>query len=62
MLTDLEPEFLNNYSKQYFGEAAAAEDHAPVGSSGKENLKPNILEPSMEMRRSNLQALIARIQ
>jgi len=59
---DVEPELLNNTSKQYFGEDAAADEHKSVSSGGKEGLEVNVLEPSMERRLSGLQALIARIQ
>jgi len=59
---DVEPELLNNTSKQYFGEDAAAEEQKSVSSGGKEGLEANVLEPSMERRLSGLQALIARIQ
>ena len=43
---DVEPELLNNTSKQYFGEDAAAEEHKSVSSGSKEGLEANVLEPS----------------
>ena len=45
MFGDVHPELLNNTSKQYFGEDAAAEEHKSVSSGGKEGLEANVLEP-----------------
>ena len=45
---DIEPELLNNTSKQYFGEDATAEERKSVSSDGKEGLEANVLEPPMK--------------